>query len=171
MNNKIIIAFVLFWSISLVSACSGVFITQTVSAHIRFLHWMRRVEYMFGFIIALDVIKKRGDLAFYLKLLTIDLFIIFLFGLGQKYLNWPVITTQNAEYAKGVALRYIPGSHLISTFAGHYDLAAYMVMILCLIIAVLILVKRRETRLGCRLIIIWKSLFVQMSSCLRLPNY
>ncbi|KKQ95694.1 MAG: hypothetical protein UV74_C0013G0301 [Candidatus Woesebacteria bacterium GW2011_GWB1_43_14] len=128
MNNKIIIAFVLFWSISLVSTFSGVFITQTVSAHISFLHWMRRVEYMFGFIIALDVIKKRGDLAFYLKLLTIDLFIIFLFGLGQKYLNWPVITTQNAEYAKGVALRYIPGSHLISTFAGHYDLATYIVL-------------------------------------------
>jgi hypothetical protein len=57
------------------------------------------------------------------------------------YLHWPIIITQNMEYSKGIALRWIPGSHINSTFAGHYDLATFLVFLTPILIKLLILLK------------------------------
>ena len=39
------------------------------------------------------------------------------------------MTTQNEEYAKGRALYYTVSGHLVSTFAGHYDLASFLILV------------------------------------------
>ncbi len=128
-HNKVSKSIVLFWGITLVSLISGIIITQTVTPHIGILHWGRRIEYMLMFFVGLSSVKSREDLVFYLKCFLLVVLTAFVFGIGQKYFNWPVITTQNSEYSQGVALRYMPGGHLVTTFAGHYDLATFLILI------------------------------------------
>ncbi len=52
-----------------------------------------------------------------------------------------MIVTQSPESSKGIAMRYIPGAHLSSTFAGHYDLSSFMVLVLPVFTALLFSVK------------------------------
>jgi len=125
-NRSIII----FWMVGLVSVVSAVFVTKTVVVHVGLLHWARRVEYMIPFFAGLLAVRKGGDLALYIKCLILVIIYAFVFGLGQKYSDWPVITTQNYEYAKGIALRFVEGGHLVSTFAGHYDMASYLILVM-----------------------------------------
>lgn len=128
LRNRIGQAIIIFWVVSLASLISAVFLTKSVDYHIGLLHFARRIEYMITFFIGLTTVKSRKDLEFYIKCIFIVIAAVFVFGIGQKYMNWPVITTQNSEYSKGVALRYMSGGHLASTFAGHYDLAAYIIL-------------------------------------------
>jgi O-antigen ligase len=69
----------------------------------------------------------------------IVIFWAFIYGVGQKYFSWPIITTQNLEYSKGIALRYMPGGHLVSTFAGHYDMATFLILVLPVILSTMFL--------------------------------
>ncbi len=136
--------------VGLVSLLSGILITQTVVPHIGLLHWIRRIEYFIPFFIGLLYFreKKEKTLEFFLKVLMIVLVAAFLYGLGQKYLSWPVIITQNEEYSKGVALRWIPGSHINSTFAGHYDLATFLVLLLPIFVSLFFLSKNIHSRVA-----------------------
>lgn len=131
LRDKVMQAILIFIAVGFLSLVSAIFLTKSVSSSIGFLHWARRVEYLIPFFAARYVmLKDRSSLKFYFKLLPIIVGVAFLYGLGQRYLSWPVIITQNQEYAKGIALRWIPGSHINSTFAGHYDLASFLVLIL-----------------------------------------
>lgn len=135
-------AIFLFLLVGFVSVVSGIFLTKTIPAQIGFLHWIRRIEYLVPFFAGMQVVKNdKGSLAFYLKLLIITVFFVFIYGYGQKHFSWPIIITQNEEYSKGVALRYLPGSHINSTFAGHYDLATYMVLVMPIMISAFLLLK------------------------------
>lgn len=137
LKDKINIAIILFLLVALVSTLSGIFLTKTVVFHIGLLNWLRRVEYMVGFFVAVTFLRSKKDLIFYIKCLAIDVVVVFVYGLGQKYYSWPVITTQNDEFSKGIALRYMPGGHLISTFAGHYDLASFIILVAPIFIVLL----------------------------------
>lgn len=147
LENKINKAIFLSLLIGFLSLMTAIFVTKTVEPHIGFLHWLRRIEYFVPFFVGFLVIKERKEnLEFYLKVLMISVILAFLYGLGQRYLNWPIIITQNLEYAKGIALRWIPGSHINSTFAGHYDLATFLVMILPVYICFFFLLKGWRTK-------------------------
>lgn len=50
-----------------------------------------------------------------------------------RFFDFPAIQTMNAEFAKGHFLNLTPESRVSSTFAGHYDLAAFLVFFLPLI--------------------------------------
>lgn len=128
-KNKIVQAIILFWVAGLVSSLSALMVTQTVSPLIVLLHWGRRVEYMVMFILGFMALRSKKDLIFILKSLVLVISYLTIYAVGQKYFSWPVIVTQNSEYAKGVALRWLPGGHLVSTFAGHYDMATYLIMV------------------------------------------
>jgi hypothetical protein len=127
-SDKITRSVILFLLIGLVSVYSGIFLTKTVIFHIGLLHWARRVEYLACLLIGIQAVRDKANLRFFIKILLLVILFAFIYGLGQKYQNWPVITTQNSEYSKGVALRYREGGHLASTFAGHYDLATYIIL-------------------------------------------
>ena len=149
LENKINKAIFLSLSIGFLSLITAIFVTKTIEPHIGLLHWLRRIEYFVPFFVGFLVIKERKEnLEFYLKVLMISVILAFLYGLGQKYLDWPVIITQNLEYSKGIALRWIPGSHINSTFAGHYDLATFLVMILPVYICLFFLLKGWRTKVA-----------------------
>jgi len=148
LNDKIMIAFLLFFSVGLISLISGVFVSHTVTLSIALLHLFRRVEYAVPLFAALVLFQKsaRGNLDYYIKILMIITAIAFLYGFGQRYFNFPVIDTQNSEYAKGVALRWTSGAHINSTFAGHYDLASYVVLVLPIFTTLFFLTDKRKLR-------------------------
>jgi len=140
-SNSIARAIIIFLVTALVATLSGIVFLHTATALVGILEWGRRVEYFMGFFIALTSIKSRKDVEFYVKCIMIVLFLVFVYGLGQKYLGWPVITTQNSEYSKGIALRYVAGGHLASTFAGHYDMATYMILTTPILVALFFATK------------------------------
>lgn len=147
-KSKMSMSILLFLAIAFTSLLSAVFITKTVVLHIGLLHFVRRIEYFLPLVFSYIVIKKdKTALDFYLKLLFMVVFLSFLYGLGQKYLEWPIIITQNQEYSQGVALRWRPGSHINSTFAGHYDLATYLVMILPIVVNSFFVYKNKFSKL------------------------
>lgn len=146
-RKKLNRAILLYLLVGFVSVLSAVFVTYTAPIHIGFLHLIRRIEYFVPFFAGVIAIKKnKSDIEFYFKIILLVIVVAFVYGFGQKYFGWPIIVTQNVEYAKGVALRWIPGSHINSTFAGHYDLASFLVLTLPVVIPAIFLLKGMKTK-------------------------
>ena len=168
--NRSIIIFLAVGSVSLFSA---IFVTSTVVPHVATLHLLRRIEYFVPLFLGIEAVRKKpGNLEFYIKILLLVLVWAFIYGFGQKYFSWPVIITQNEEYSKGIALRWVFGSHINSTFAGHYDLATFLVMTLPIIIAAFFLLKNVKQKVGLGLIVLaglW--LLVNTASRISLFSY
>ncbi|HWA51984.1 MAG TPA: O-antigen ligase family protein [Patescibacteria group bacterium] len=141
-KNPVVRAIILFLATGFLATLLGVVFLNTATALVGFLEWARRVEYLLGFFIAFTTLKSIKDLEFYMKCIGIVLAIVFVVGLAQKYFNFPVITTQNSEYSKGIALRYVPGTQLVSTFAGHYDLASYILITSPILLGIFFVVKK-----------------------------
>jgi hypothetical protein len=173
LSLKITKAFAIYLLVGLLSVLSAIFITKTVISYIGILHWIRRIEYVIPFFAGYVVMKRgRANLEFYLKVLLITLAIAFIYGFGQRYFSWPVIITQNEEYSKGVALRWIPGSHINSTFAGHYDLATFLVLVMPVFISAGLLLKNIKTRLTLLIVMIFGLwLLVNTASRVSLVSY
>lgn len=135
----------LFWlifiylGIGFISGISAILITKTVPfqfLHIAKLglHWARRVEYMFLLFLFYDAIKTQKKLKFLTLLLTLIVLAATIYGWGQKYYQWPVYSTMNREFSKGWRLVLTEHARVPSTFAGHYDLAAFLVLSLPIIL-------------------------------------
>jgi O-antigen ligase len=150
LNNKMVRAILIFLFVGLVSILSAILISKTVLPHIGLLHLIRRAEYLFLFVCGYLYIKKffvTGDIEYFVKVLGLVIGYLFIYGLLQRYFSFPVIITQNNEYSKGIALRWVQGSHINSTFAGHYDLASYLVLTLPIFVTGFFVFKDRVTRL------------------------
>lgn len=149
LSDKIILVFVLFFGVTLVSLISGFLITKSIGLNLGILNYARRLEYLIPFFALLTLFTKeqiKENLNYFVKILIVVTLIAFIYGLGQRYLSFPIITTQNDTYSKGVALRWTPGAHISSTFAGHYDMAAYMVMLLPFFITLFLLLKEKLSK-------------------------
>jgi len=141
-KDKVNKAIFIFLLVGLISLASAFFVTKTAQVYLGILHWLRRVEYFIPFFLGIIVIRKdRKNLGFFLKVLMVSILIAFFYGFSQRHFNWPIIVTQNEEYAKGVALRYVSGGHINATFAGHYDLATFLILLLPIYLPLLLLVK------------------------------
>jgi hypothetical protein len=123
-------AFLLFWGIGLISLLSAIFLTHTVQTNVGLLHYLRRIEYMSLFFVGWLAIKNLHQVKTLLLAMMVATVFIVIYGLGQVYAEFPVISTTNKEFSKGLILALTPGARPNSTFAGHYDLAAYLSMAL-----------------------------------------
>lgn len=136
-----------FFFVGFVSLFSGIFLTKTIiPSSLGILHFLRRIELMMLVPVAASVLNSRKKV---IILLTVGLAIAFLvdgYAFGQKYLDWPVISTGNSEFSKGLILQLSPEARVSSTFAGHYDLAVFMVMILSIGSAIFFNIKKMYLR-------------------------
>ncbi len=150
LKNRLESSILVFILIGFVSLLSAILVTKTVVPPIATLHWLRRIEYFVPMGIGILYFKRYGvaDLEFFIKVLMITVFIAFVYGFGQMHFSWPVIITQNNEYAKGIALRWVAGSQLNSTFAGHYDLATFLVFCLPIFITLFFVIKGLWSRIS-----------------------
>ncbi|TSC66494.1 MAG: Uncharacterized protein CEO21_167, partial [Microgenomates group bacterium Gr01-1014_80] len=122
--------FLVFWAIGALSLFSGIFLTQTVVPHLGILHHLRRIETMVLFFVALTAFKNIRQVKIWLSVMFVTTVIIIIYGFGQQWLHFPVISTTNKEFSKGLILFLSPEARVNSTFAGHYDLAAYLAIFL-----------------------------------------
>jgi hypothetical protein len=74
--------------------------------------------------------------------LFIVAFTVNVYALGQEFLDWPVVSTGNSEFSKGQILRLTPDARVNSTFAGHYDLAVFLVLIITIATALIFSLKK-----------------------------
>jgi hypothetical protein len=121
--------FLLYWAAGAVSLLTAIFITRLVDPKIALLHFIRRIEYMSMFLLAYDGAKKLKT-AHLAKIISLTSIGVFIFGMGQKYFQFPVISTMNEEFSKGALLYLDKWTRISSTFAGHYDLAVWLVIVL-----------------------------------------
>jgi len=136
LNKTHLWLFILYWLAVFVSALWGIFIGKTiVFYHLGLLHALRRVEYMMVFFIASSIIKNKKDFFQFMNFFFISVFIVALYGIGQKYLGFPAVQTMNPEYAKGYILHLTPEARISATFAGHYDLATYLILAIPIILS------------------------------------
>lgn len=142
-NKNFLILFVLFWSAVFLSLIYGVYISKTLPYHqLAFLNAFRRIEYMSVFFIALSLIRTKQDFLKYLRVFLVILGFVSIYGIGQKFLGWPAVQTMNPAYAKGYLLFLTPEARISSTFSGHYDLAAYLVLLIPILLTVYLYKKK-----------------------------
>jgi len=124
-----------YFAVALVSCISAILITKNVQPLIVILHFFRRIEYLSVFFLVYWAGKTVPLRRFFLELSILPAIGVLLYGLAQIYLGAPVISTMDAEASKGIALTLRPGVSLSSTFAGHYDLAVYLTMMIVFLVA------------------------------------
>lgn len=143
LKDKLNQALALFFFIGFVSVFSAVFLTHTASLNLAVLHALRRVEYMILLPIIATVVQTKKQFISILIVLSLVLISVNLYALGQQYLDWPVISTTNSEFSKGLILRLTPGARVNSTFAGHYDLAVFLALALVLMSTLFFAINKR----------------------------
>lgn len=126
-------AILIFWAIGLLSLFSALTITFSVTPALGFLNWLRRVESISLFFLAYTTIQNKKQLKIFLLTLLIVTIAVCLYGFGQVWAKLPVISTNNREFSKGLILTLTNNARPNSTFAGYYDLAVYLSMILMLL--------------------------------------
>lgn len=141
-NKKFLLLFVLFWGAFFLSAFFNTFVTKIIYIkHLGFLHATRRVEYMGIFLMMLSIVKTKKTFFKFLGLVLFTLLLVNIYGIGQKFIGWPAVQTMNPEYAKGYLLYLSAEDRISSTFAGHYDLAAYLVFLMPIVLGFYFLKK------------------------------
>ena len=135
-----------YWLVGGISlAFSLIFLARSIPnffPHVAFFHWLRRIEYMIVFFIAFSTVKSLKDIYHYMGILAITILGVIFYGFGQKIVGFPAFLTMNEEFAKGIPL-YLPSTaRITSTFAGHYDLAAYLVFVIAILGSLIFGVKK-----------------------------
>ncbi len=110
------------------------------------LHFLRYIEYFMLFFIFFSSIQKKKDVLVILTVLVATVMMIAVYGIGQKYFYWPVYSTMNREFSKGVRLILTEHARVQSTFGGHYDLAAYLVITLPLLLSIGVAAKKQSIK-------------------------
>ena len=136
LNTKFLTLILLFWAATFLSFLWGAFVQKTVIyKHLGLLHALRRVEYSLIFFIITSTIKNKKDFLLYLYSSVTTFLLVGIYAIGQKFMGWPAVQTMNPEFAKGHLLFLTPEARVSSTFSGHYDLAAYLVFFLPIILS------------------------------------
>jgi len=132
---------------------SGMFIVRSIPLELlhvgkSVLHYLRYLEYFSLFFIAVSSIRSHTQVRVFVGVLLSGLSAVILYAFGQKYLYWPVYSTMNREFSKGIRLYLTEHARVQSTFGGHYDLAAYLVVVLPIVLALALFSTRRWQQYG-----------------------
>ncbi len=145
LKTPLTIPILAFWIIGGVATLNGVLILfpklSNVFANVAFLSYLRRIEYMSLFFVAFFGFKEKRFLPYVCVTLVATLLLIIGYGFGQRFLGFPAFLTMNEEFAKGIPIQLSELSRIPSTFAGHYDLAAYLVLVIPIIVGLAFGVK------------------------------
>lgn len=142
----------LYGTIGLLSVLSAVFFIQTVPLeplHLgkTLLHFFRYLEYFTLYFFVFSAIKQKKHLYWLLGVVAATVLLVAIYGFGQRYYYWPVYSTMNREFSKGIRLVLTEHARVQSTFGGHYDLAAYLVIVLPLLLGLAFSVKSKSIQL------------------------
>jgi len=137
-TNRIFQAVLLFWFIGLVSSFSAFTLIPGVSRLAVVFHFLRRVELLVLLFLGLSLTWDKRRFSLFLFTLVMVISAVNFYALGQKYLHFPAISTTNSELSKGKIFYLTPFDRVNSTFAGHYDLAVFLVLAFLLLLSFLV---------------------------------
>jgi hypothetical protein len=145
-------AILLYLAIGFLSSLSAIFITHTVPLVLLHvgkisLHFFRRVEYYSLFFIFYSAIRTPKQAKTLMVIITAVIIMVTGYGFGQKYLYWPVYSTMNREFSKGWRLYLTEHARVPSTFGGHYDAAAFTMVVITIMLALFLYTKSRWLKL------------------------
>ncbi|MBU1129935.1 O-antigen ligase family protein [Patescibacteria group bacterium] len=157
LKNPLFKLFLIYFASTFLSTLHAILILKTTPTNLLTLHFLRRIEYMLVAFIAIDATQSKKDLKYPFIFLIIASVFVALYGYGQKYFAWPIISTMNEEFSKGYILNLTEWSRVSAAFAGHYDLAAFLSVILVLILGITLKLKKKLLKIP--ILIIWLILF------------
>lgn len=160
-----------YLAVGFLSVLTAIFIIKTVPwqpLHLgkTVLHYLRYLEYFSLFFVFFTALKSKKDFKIFLGLLTVITLAIAVYGFGQRHYYWPVYSTMSREFSKGVRLYLTQHARVQSTFAGHYDLGAYLVIILPIILSLALSVKNKFLKIWLHLVH-WTGLWLLVESASR----
>jgi len=145
LRTPLTLPILVFWLVGAIATFNGVLIIfpsiSNVFPNVAFLSLVRHIEYLSLFFVAFQGMKDRNFLRFVIATVVVTLLGVVFYGFGQKYLGFPAFLTSNEEFAKGIPIQLSQLSRIPSTFAGHYDLAAYLVLIIPIIASLVFGIK------------------------------
>ncbi len=161
-RTPLTIAILAFWTAGFISTLLGVLFIfpylkdpnitgdPRIYARNAFLFYGRHIEYMSLFFIAYAGIKNKKSIKFIAPVIIGVFLVAVLYGYGQRFIpqKFPAFSTMNEEFAKGIPLVLDAAGRLQSTFAGHYDFSAYLVMMIPLVGSLIFGYKKWFVRLG-----------------------
>lgn len=156
-KQKITWLFLVYFVAITVSFVNALLVYQTEPPNILLLHLFRRFEYMSLFFITIESVKTLFDFKFLYLFSFISAVFVSIYGYGQKYFNFPIISTMNSEFSKGQLLQMNIWTRISATFAGHYDLAAYLSVILIIILGVALITKNKLVKIVS--ILVWLPIY------------
>ncbi len=131
LKNSFLIWFSLYWAAVFGAFLWGHYISNTIPVfNIGLLHSLRRIEYMFPFFVFFAAIDNPKQFALFVKAALLALFLVLIYAMGQKFIGWPAFLTMNPVFSTGIPLNLTEESRIASTFGGHYDLAAFLVIMI-----------------------------------------
>src|SRR3990167_9555916 len=137
---------IIFWIVGGIATIHGVVLifptTANIFPNIAFLGYLRQIEYLSLFFVAYSGMKEKKFLPYVFGIICLTLFLVIIYGFGQRYLGFPAFLTRNEEFAKGTPIKLSSLSRVPSTFAGHYDLAAYLVLVIPILASVFFAVNK-----------------------------
>ncbi|MCL5783781.1 MAG: O-antigen ligase family protein [Patescibacteria group bacterium] len=145
-NDRLNQSLLLFFFIGALSLFSAIFLTKTVVPSLGIFHFLRRIELMMLLPLTYSIIKNKKQVVVVLSVLAIAVFLVDVYAVGQKYLHWPVISTDNSEFSRGIVAYLTPDARVNSTFAGPYDLAVFLAMFLAAFTAVFFSIKKIQLK-------------------------
>lgn len=152
LKTPLTIPIITFWIVGGLTTLYAVifFFPHLANVHpeIALLHYLRRIEYVMLFFIAVSSIRSKEFTKYIIATISITLFLVCIYGFGQKFLGFPAFLTMNEEFAKGAPLTLSQAGRVASTFAGHYDLAAYLVLMASIMGSLALGVKKLYLKLG-----------------------
>lgn len=137
LKTPLTLSILLFWLVGGISTIHGLFVIfpslDNIYPNLALLNYLRRIEYLSLFFIGFSAIRDKKVIPYVISILVITLLIVVGYGVGQKFYGFPAFLTMNEEFAKGIPIKLSALSRVSSTFGGHYDLAAYLVLMIPLL--------------------------------------
>lgn len=144
LQTQLLVPMLIFWVVVFTSFFNAAFFTKTVPVvNVGFLHATRRVEYMIIFFIVTSSIRSLKTFKIVLYSLISSFILVNLYGVGQRFIGFPAVSTMNPEFARGHLLYLTPEARVSSTFGGHYDFAIYLVMFIPLVLGLFFRLKNK----------------------------
>ena len=141
LKSPLTIPIMAFWIVGALVTVHGVVIIfpqiKDVFPNVALLEYLRHIEYLSLFFVAFAAVKSKKFVFASIWTVVLTLLGVIFYGFGQKYLAFPAYLTMNEEYAKGIPILISPLNRISSTFAGHYDLAAYLVLVIPILVSLL----------------------------------
>lgn len=161
-KDKLIQSLLVFFVVGAASLYSGSFLTQTVRFHLGVFHFLRRVEILLLFPLAMWVVRKKQRAYLYLIVLSLVVFLVDIYAVGQRFLHFPAISTINPELSKGQIYYLSKFDRVGSTFSGHYDLAVFLMLSIIVILGFLFyfLDRKKNGRKKISVLLLFSSLIV-----------